>query len=241
MKTSKVYYLAIYFALALPFTLFALSEKKAEERLQELHSEMTLLHGSFAEEYPEQVMAAMFVNRGDHVLEIGGNVGRNSCVIASLLKKSKNLLVLESDPNNARLLMENRDINGLEFQVEDSALSKVPLIQSGWTSIPSDTVLPGYFRVKTISYQELKKKYQMEFNVLVADCEGALLYIFRDDESLLDDIETAIIENDYCDYSHYEEVKARFQAHGFRLVYTKAGGWPPCDREFFQVWQKQQR
>jgi hypothetical protein len=238
MKTARLFFFLLFMVLVSSNALFALSENKAEQRLKKLHSKMTLIHGSFDDEYPEQVMAVMFIKKNDRVLELGGNLGRNSCVIGSLLKNSSNLVVLESDSNIANLLKENRDHNNLLFRIEDSALSKVPLIQSGWNTTPSEIVIPGYFRVKTISYAHLKKKYNIKFNVLVADCEGALYYIFRDDESILDDIDTAIVENDYTDYSHYEEVKERFLAHGFEAVYTKAGGWPPCDKVFFQVWQK---
>ena len=38
----------------------------------------------------------MYIN-----LEIGGNIGRNSCIIASLLDGSSNLFVFESEPDNA--------------------------------------------------------------------------------------------------------------------------------------------
>jgi FkbM family methyltransferase len=240
MKTGRLFFFLFLLVLVCPKTIFALSESKAEKRLMKLHSKMTLIHGSFAEEYPEQVMAVMFIKKNDRVLELGGNLGRNSCIIGSLLKKSSNLVVLESDSNMARLLKENRDHNNLFFQIENSALSKVPLIQSGWNTIPSAKVIPGYFKVNTISYADLKKKHNINFNVLVADCEGALYYILRDDESILDDINIAIVENDHADYSHYEEVKERFLTHGFQPVYTKAGGWlwPPCDEVFYQVWQK---
>lgn len=218
--------------------LSALSEREAEDKLKKIHSRLSLVHGSLNEEYPEQLMAVMFISKKDRVLELGGNVGRNSCVIGSLLKKSENLVVVESDPNIAGQLKENRDYNGLWFKIEDSALSKVPLIQSGWNTVPSSVLLPGYFWVKTVSYADLKKKYAMDFNVLVADCEGALYFILRDDETLLSDVETIIVENDYTERGHYDEVRYRFEAHGFQLVYSKEGPWGPCRKEFYQVWKK---
>lgn len=64
----------------------------------------------------------------DVVLEIGGNVGRNSCVIASILKDSSNLVVIESSQEIATQLNENRELNGLNFSIVSKALSKVPYI-----------------------------------------------------------------------------------------------------------------
>lgn len=42
-----------------------------------LHARLSLEGGSFAEEFPEQMMAATFVHEHSIVLEIGANIGRN--------------------------------------------------------------------------------------------------------------------------------------------------------------------
>lgn len=215
-----------------------LSESDAVERLRSIHSQLSLLEGSFNDEYPEQLMSVMFIAPNDRVLEIGGNIGRNSCVISSLLKDSRNLVVAESDFGTATYLMANRERNGLFFHVENSAISKIPLMQSGWDTIPQKIARPGFVQVKTITYSQLKKKYGIRFNVLVADCEGALYYIFKDDERMLDDVNLIITENDYHHRDQYEDVRSKFISHGFKLVYNKAGGWGPCYNEFFQVWKK---
>jgi hypothetical protein len=212
-----------------------LSEEDAIKRLNYIHSQLSLTHGSFSEEYPEQVMSAMFISENDKVLELGGNAGRNSCVIGTILNRSENLVVSESDPSAVRVLIANRDHNKLHFHVEDSALSQVSHVQAGWVTFPSETVPPGHFRVKTITYDELKEKYGIAFNVFVADCEGALYFIFQDDESILEDVEMIIVENDYHHLVHYETVRNKFIAHGFQLIYNKAGCWGPCSNMFYQV------
>ncbi len=68
----------------------------------------------------------MFVNPDDCVLELGGNIGRNSCVIGKILNDSNNLLVIESDPLSVLKLDENRRINALYFKIEGSEISKIP-------------------------------------------------------------------------------------------------------------------
>ncbi len=45
----------------------------------------------------------------------------------------------------------------------------------------------------------IKIKYNMNFNVLVVDCEGALYYMLKDEPEFLNGFETIIIENDFTD------------------------------------------
>lgn len=214
------------------------TEGEAIKLLDSIHSKLSLYYGSLTEEYPEQIMSAMFIEENDRVLELGGNIGRNSCVISSILNDSKNLVVVESDPATANLLRTNKLLNNFLFGIEDSAISKVPLVQSGWSTFPSDQDLPNFFRIKTIDYNEFCKKYNIPFNVLVVDCEGALYHILHDYDNFLDGIEKIIIENDYPDRAHFDYVCSKFIAKGFKLVYNKPLMETPlpCRNEFYQVW-----
>ena len=105
-------------------------------------------------------MAVNYLTGNEKVLEIGGNVGRNSLVIASILKDQKNLVVLESGPEFALQLRENRDLNNFNFHIEGSALSNRKLIQKAWETKPSEVLEPGFSWVNTISLDNLKKKVQ---------------------------------------------------------------------------------
>lgn len=207
-------------------------------RLNTVHLQLHLKYGSFAEEYPEQLMTAMFLHPDAKVLELGGNIGRNSCVIGALLNDSRNLVSVESCEADARLLQENRDINNLHFYIEAAAISKVPLIQFGWLTIPSEIDQPGWTRVKTVTFDEVQRKYGIVFDTLVADCEGALYYILRDDPNMLNNINTIIIENDFGDIENMLYVHNIFTSYGLRCVYNQAGGMGPCVANFYQVWIK---
>jgi FkbM family methyltransferase len=210
----------------------------AAARLQEIHAKLRLMHGSFSEEYPEQLMTTMYLSPDAKVLELGGNIGRNTCVIASILNDSRNLVSVESSTEIAKLLQENRDLNALQFHIEASALSKVPLVQSGWDTIPSEVDIPGFFRVNTIPFDQLQRKYGIEFDTFVVDCEGALYYILRDDPEILRNINLVIIENDFHELEKAQFVHSLFEKNGLKLVYNQAGGWGPCYPIFFQVWKK---
>lgn len=207
-------------------------------KLAGLHATLKLNHGPFYHEYPEQLMSTRFIKGDEKVLEIGGNIGRNTLVIASLLNDSKNLVSLECDARIASQLKENRDLNSLNFHIESSALSKRPLIQKGWETIVSDTLLPGYNPVNTVTYDSLLQKYGLDFDTLVADCEGALYYILMDMPEILNRIKLIIMENDYHDIEHKKSVDTAFTNAGFECIYREAGGWGPCYDRFYEVWGK---
>lgn len=211
--------------------------------IEELHSGLQLRYGSFQDELPEQKMAFRYLTGNEKVLELGGNIGRNSLVIASILNKyskgnDKNLVVMETCNDSFNKLNENRDINNLNFNIENSALSKKKLIQKEWNAIPSDIILDGYFPVNIIDYKTLESKYQIKFDTLVLDCEGAFYYILQDMPEILTNINLIIMENDYTDINHKNFVNTILRTNNFYRDYVEVGGWGCCYNCFFEVWKK---
>ena len=204
-----------------------------------LHNKLQIQYGSFKEELPEQLMAVRYLTGNEKVLEIGGNIGRNSLIIGSILGDNKNNFVtLECDLNIAAQLTHNRDLNNMDFHVESSALSKRKLIQKDWDTIASDVLLPGYKNVNSISWDELNNKYNIKFDTLVLDCEGALYYILMDMPEILDNISLIIMENDYWDISRKNYVDDILIKNNFYVDYSERGGWGPCFNNFFEVWKR---
>jgi len=183
-------------------------------------------------------MAVRYLNGNEKVLEIGGNIGRNSLVIASILENDANFVTLESDKSISKQLKENRDLNNFGFHIENAALSNRKLIQRGWNTKPSDILEKGYKWVNTITFNELKEKYNIVFDTLVLDCEGAFYYILLDTPEILDNINLIIMENDYLDISHKEYVDNVLIKNKFYRDYVQTGGWGPCYNNFFEVWKK---
>ena len=213
--------------------------KDSNEKLRNLHKYLKINYGNIEHEYPEQLMAINYINENDIVLELGSNIGRNSCVIAQILNNNdRNLVTLECDLNYVKQLTENKNNNNFNFQIEPSALSKRMLIQKGWDTIVSNVILPEYTKVNIIDWSELKNKYNLNFNTLVADCEGALYYILQDEPDMLVNFNKIIVENDYHDINHKIYVDNNMINNGFKNIYREAGGWGPCYNCFFEVWQK---
>lgn len=212
-------------------------ENDIHTKISSIHSTLKINHGSFHDELPEQKMAVRYLTGKEKVLEIGGNIGRNSLVIASIVG-SNNLVTLECDANIVKQLMENRDLNRFTFHIEPSALSNRTLIQKGWDTMPSDVLQEGYTWVNTITLDQLKAKYSIEFDTLVLDCEGAFYYILMDMPAILQNIKLIIMENDYIEISHKNYVDQVLKDNNFHRDYVEQGGWGPCTNNFFEVWKK---
>lgn len=211
-----------------------------DSKLIQIHKQLKMKHGSLADEYPEQMMAAHYLTGLEKVLEIGGNIGRNSMVIAHILESAgnTNYVVMESDVQVIDKLKENRDVNGFKFHIEAAALSNRPLIQKFWNTIVSDIVLPGYSKVNTITFAELMEKYGIEFDTLVLDCEGAFYYILMDMPEIISNVRLIIMENDYNDAPHKNYIDGVLRENGFVVDYSEPGGWGYCANNFYEVWIK---
>jgi FkbM family methyltransferase len=218
-------------------TITSTNDIHINNRTAAIQSKLKLNYGNFNDELPEQKMVVRYLTGNEKVLEIGGNIGRNTLVIASILQ-SNNFVTLESDVNIAKQLIENRDLNNFNFHIENSALSNRKLIQRGWDTIPSETLQEGYTWVNTITLDNLKTKYKIEFDTLVLDCEGAFYYILMDMPELLNNINLIIMENDYWDISKKNYIDEILVKNNFFTDYVESGGWGPCYNNFFEVWKK---
>jgi len=209
-------------------------------KLKILQNNLILDYGIFDEELPEQEMVCKFLNGNEKVLEIGGNIGRNSLIIASILNQqnNQNLVTLETDPDIYLQLIHNRDINNLKFNIENSALSKRNIIQIGWDTICSDIVLDNYKKINIINYKDLCEKYNIDFDTFIIDCEGAFYYILMDMPEILNKINLIIIENDYRIPEHKIFVDNILKQMNFYVDYYEAGGWGDYYNNFYEVWKR---
>lgn len=210
----------------------------SSQQLAIFHKNLIFNHGNINDEYPEQLLAIKYLNPEAIVLELGANIGRNSLLIANIVNNQKNFVTLECDLNSVKCLTENRDNNNFSFNIEDCALSKRPLIQKGGDTKTSEVLEEGWNWVKTITFKELEEKYKLKFNTIVADCEGALYDILKDDPNILNNIDTVILENDFWDIEKKYFVDSVMRSRGLQVFHQERGGWGPCQEKFFEVWKR---
>lgn len=229
-----------------------------KNNFDEIIKKLTLIYGSFNEEIVEQKLSYKYLEKDDIVLEIGGNMGRNALVVSEILEKDNNFVTIEPNNQFYLKLTENKKINNKNFFIENSALSLTPLYYKDSLTY-SDEISKEKFPVSTdhiqksnnclnksniISYNELKEKYKLNFNVLLVDCEGSFYYILKDMEYILDNIKLIIMENDYENVEHYKYIKNLLLKRKFYCIesiplcgYPNNCPWDaPCKENFYEVW-----
>lgn len=224
-----------------------------QNRIEEIHKRLTINHGDIKGEDVEQMLCLKHIKGNEKILEIGGNIGRVSCILSTILDNEQNLVVLESNPKHSQELKENRDINNFKFQVEDSALSNRKLYQYGWNTFTEEEknkytldVQNMMNKIKIINYNNFINKYNIQFDTLILDCEGAFYYIIQDFPEILNNITKIIIENDYPSYDRKLFVDNILINKGFTsiekipLAKRHWGYWlnQNIRDNFYEVWER---
>jgi FkbM family methyltransferase len=215
--------------------------------LYNIQNSLKILHGTFSEEIVEQTMVCKFLKPTATVLELGSNIGRNSLVISKILTDSTRLVTLEMDKHFAIKCDENRKLNNLNFNIVNAALSYKPLYYQdkkhgeGGGYCVNQKYNDDYISCPIISFEEIQSKYNLRFDTLVVDCEGGFYFILRDKPSILDNIHTLIIENDFPVIEHKTYVNSILTNKGFKRIFVESlvsESNFPCKNVFWETWQK---
>lgn len=134
-----------------------------------------------------------FIEPSDVVLELGANIGIMSNIINDLLLNKKNQVSVEANPYLISLLEINKSLNNSMFKIENSLISNKENIffyvndNNLSSSIYEKT--SNRIEVNSISLNELIEKYNITFNTLIMDIEGAEIdFILNNDLSIFDKI-----------------------------------------------------
>lgn len=176
----------------------------------------------------EQDLAREYIKEDDVVFELGARYGSVSCVINSKLNCKTNQVVVEPDERVWEALERNRGVNNCEFHIVKGFVSSKKL---GLTAIDSydeygttfiedkSSIIPSY------TVEEIKEKYNLNFNVLVADCEGFLETFFDENPAFYDGLRLIIFEEDYPEKCNYGKIRNTLFEKGFTKVTENATGW----------------
>ena len=173
-------------------------------------------------EKPEQDLTNKYILENDVVLELGARYGSVSCVINSKLNNKNNQVVVEPDNRVWNALEQNKTNNNCNFNIVKGFISNkkldltnlnVCLDGYGATFIENDnTKIPSY------SLDEIKNKYNLNFNVLVADCEGFLERFFDENPDFYDGLRLIIFEADYSEKCDYNKIKNKLTEKKFNKL-----------------------
>lgn len=165
------------------------------------------------------------------VLELGARYGTVSVCLDYLLDNPKEqLLCVDPDSTIKHCLNKNKEANNCTFNIFNGAISKNKLFVCyngcGWET-KTYIIPPSHLNseeIETHSIEDIQKIYNIDFNCLLADCEGFLLEFIKENESFFDKLVCVIYEED-CSINHpinntyinYTEVETFLLSKGFIL------------------------
>jgi len=173
-------------------------------------------------EKPEQDLVSKYILENDVVLELGARYGSVSCIINSKLNNKNNQVVVEPDNRVWNALEKNRINNNCEFNIVKGFISNKKL---SLTNL--DVCLDGYgatfvedsnTKIPSYSLNEIMNKYNLKFNVLVADCEGFLEVFFDENPEFYNNLRLIIFEADYAEKCNYDKIKNNLRKNNFKKL-----------------------
>lgn len=218
-----------------------------EKSLQTIARKYTVISPKeWAKELVEQSMSMRFLTGTETVLEIGGCIGRNSLVIASILNQHGGRLVtVEANPAIVPKLLQARRASGLVFDIISKPMSRQRMIVKNHRALrigPSDRVPNGWREVATTTYNDVRIATGINsFDTLVIDCEGSFHGIFNEFPEVMRNVNKILIENDSLDAKEAEEIHQYIRDRGLRPIWSQELTLEkklkfPKYREFWQCW-----
>ncbi len=173
--------------------------KKQQKRHDSLFS-----HLPTTTEVPERLAVYDCLHKNNVVLEIGGNIGGVSAVIATILEDPNNLVVVEPSKSAVEQLIKLKTIIKKDFNIMNGVLlskdKKIHCSQqdNGGYSECKEVSTNENSTILTKTFYEIQDMYHLVFDTLVIDCEGCYKSIFKDsiESGWLEQIRTIIIEWD---------------------------------------------
>jgi FkbM family methyltransferase len=170
-------------------------------------------------ERPEQDLANRYIMENDVVFELGARYGSVSCVINAKLACKTNQVVVEPDDRVWDALERNRETNQCEFHIIKGFVSNTKLgltnldeCHGGYGAtyvVKDDSQIPSY------TMTDIREKYNLHFNVLVADCEGFLERFFDENPNFYDGLRLIMFEADYTEKCDYNKIRHALRQRGF--------------------------
>jgi FkbM family methyltransferase len=173
-------------------------------------------------EIHEQHLARQFIEETDVVLELGARYGSVSCIINSKLNVKTNQVVVEPDERVWNALETNRIANNCEFHIVNGFVSGKKLdltnLDNYFGGYGATSVENNNTKIPSFTLENIKTKYNLNFNVLVADCEGFLEIFFDENPTFYDNLRLIIFEADYPEKCNYEKIRFNLNNRGFKNI-----------------------
>ena len=179
-------------------------------------------------ERDEQLLVARYIEPNDIILELGARYGSVSCIINKIINNKTNQVSVEPDNTVLDVLHKNKKLNNCNFHIfngiitSNNKYNKLLLNGYGSTIDINDSMNKDIYNksinIDCISLDNLQKKYNLTFNVLVADCEGFLETFLNENKCLYEQLNKIIFECDRPDVCNYANIKTELLNNNFKII-----------------------
>lgn len=138
-----------------------------------------------------------YIDPKSTVLELGAGIGILSCIINKHLSDPSKHLAIEANPNLIPILKKNRDLNNMNFLIENTLVSDVNTFYINLKAINASSALKkigNRTKVSLTKIENLQKKYKLTFDTAIIDIEGAEINFIEEKIQFLDKLKTIMIE-----------------------------------------------
>lgn len=199
-------------------------------------------------EAEEQFLVRKYIPRDASVLELGARYGTVSCVISDILDEPTRHVAVEPDHSVIEALKKNRVNNNGAFRIFEGVVSskgyelafidpKFDLYEYGTYTKETD-----HPTIKNVSLRTLSEMYGIEFDCVVADCEGFFCDFVEENPDAIQNMRVIIYEQDgipWSDYAEkYETLNVTLTSYGFKRIHTIPHPKYTNNPHFHNVWVK---
>jgi FkbM family methyltransferase len=159
-------------------------------------------------EHIEQRLAQKYIEPNDKVLELGARYGSVSIVTNKIINDKSSHYVVEPDSEVWNCLQKNMELNDCRFNIIKGIISNKKYSLTG----------SNYAKRSIENKNSNIKSYPLpniNFNVLIADCEGFLETFYDENPTLFQSLDKMILEFDEPRNCNYSRLKQEFFNLGF--------------------------
>ena len=188
----------------------------------EIYDEFNKLVNTNIREHAEQELAQKYIEKDDIVLELGARYGSVSCIINSKLCNKNNQISVEPDSRVWDALEKNKKLNNCEFNIIKGFIGSKKMdltnLDNHYGGYGSTFIYNDNTKIPSYKLDDIIKKYNLEFNVLVADCEGFLEVFFDENPNFYKKLRLIIFEADYPDKCNYDKIRELLLKEKFKCI-----------------------